>query len=686
MGTNRKFGWTPTATYKWLTCVWLAYASTGAVTAANVESSSLMDLSLEELMQVEITTFSRRPTQLARTPAAVFVVSDSDITRSGARSIPDVLRMVPGLQVAQLDSSTWAVTARGSNGVYANKLLVLMDGRTLYTPFYSGVYWGLQDTDLSAIDRIEIIRGPGATMWGANAVNGVINIITKKAGTDPGGAVSAVGGNLRSEGQASYAGALGNIDYRTYFKYFNRDALADTNSDDWDMLRGGLRIDGASGASDQWFLNAEMFTANIGESALTTSVTPPYNQVEIRSRDVDGGFLLAGWSRALSETSGLQLKTYFDRTDRDGGAPYEVRDTFDIDLQYNFKASDRHNVIWGLSYRLSEDETTGDFVISLDPASRTQHLLSAFIQDEVRLIGDKLFMTVGTKVERNNFSNNSLEWQPNIRLSWNITDEQMLWGSVARSVRVPSRIEQAATIHGAVVPPGAPGNPFPVPFVLTVLGDPDLDTEEVIAYELGYRQQFSETTYIDLAVFYNQYSDLRTIVDRAPVCEPGGTPVPGNPPCFLSAQYVSLPVQMENGGDIDTHGLELSVVHRFRSDWSLQASYTYLNSDDIPGSASSAVSQDYPAHQLSLRTAFSPTSTTEMDLWLRYVDELPAQDIDSYVTLDARASWRPVPALELSLVGRNLLESEHAEFLQEFNETEPVEVGREAYLELRWHF
>ena len=685
MDTIRGRGRTSTATCKQLACLLFACASFGAV-AANVESNSLMDLSLEELMQVEITTFSRRPTQLARTPAAVFVVSADDITRSGARSIPDVLRMVPGLQVAQLDSSTWAVTARGSNGVYANKLLVLMDGRTLYTPFYSGVYWGLQDTDLSAIDRIEIIRGPGATMWGANAVNGVINIITRKAGADPGGAVSAVGGNLRTEGQASYAGALGNVDYRAYFKYFDRDALADTDYDDWDMLRGGIRMDGTNGTSDQWFLNAEMFTADIGESALTTSVTPPYNQVEIRSRDVDGGFLLAGWTRALSENSGLQLKAYFDRTDRGGGAPNEVRDTFDIDMQHNFQASDRHNVIWGLSYRLSKDETTGEFVLSLDPASRTQHLLSAFIQDEIRLIGDKLFMTVGTKIERNNFSNHSLEWQPNIRLSWNVTDEQMLWGSVARSVRVPSRIEQAATIHGAVVPPGTPGNPFPVPFVLTVLGDPDLDTEEVIAYELGYRQQFGETTHIDLAVFYNQYSNLRTIVDRAPVCEPGGVPVPGNPPCFLSAQYVSLPVQMENGGDIDTHGLELSVVHRFKSDWSLQASYTYLKSDDIPGSASSAVSQDYPDHQFSLRAAFSPTSTTEMDLWLRYVDELSAQDIGSYVTLDARASWKPVPALELSLVGRNLLESRHGEFLQEFNETEPVEVAREAYLELRWHF
>lgn len=672
--------------YAWLICLGLACSGSAASAASDSAPDDLMNLSLEELMQVEITTFSRRPTQLSRTPAAVFVVSANDIAHSGARSIPDVLRMVPGLQVAQLDASTWAVTARGSNGVYANKLLVLMDGRTLYTPFYSGVYWGLQDTDLSSIERIEVIRGPGATMWGANAVNGVINIITKKAGADPGTTASVASGNLRSEGQVSHAGTVAGTDYRGYLKYFDRDAFADTGYDDWDMLRAGLRVDGTFGESDQWFLNTEIFTADIGESTLITSPTPPYNQLNNINRDVDGAFLLTGWSRTLSATSGLQFKMFFDHTDRDGGAPEEVRDTFDIDMQHYFRAGDRHNIIWGVNYRLSKDETTGDFVISLDPASRTQHLLSAFAQDEIRLVGDELFMTVGTKLENNSFSNNSLEWEPNIRLSWNASDTQTLWGSVARAVRVPSRIEQSATINGAVLPPGAPGNSFPVPFVLTIVGDPDMDTEEVIAYELGYRQQFSESTHVDVAVFYNQYSDLRIINDRAPVCQPGSVPISVNPLCFLSAQYVSLPIQMENGGDIDTHGLELSASHRFSPAWTMQAAYTYLHSDALPNAVSSAVSQDYPDQQLSLRTAFSPTATTDMDFWIRYVDQLSEQNVDSYLTLDTRFSWRPAPALELALVGRNLLGSGHVEFLQEFNETESVEVEREAYLELRWHF
>ena len=686
MGTLGNCRRMPAGSLAWAICLGLAWSGAAVAAAAAAAPDELMNLSLEELMQVEITTFSRRPTPLSRTPAAGLVVSAHDIAHSGARSSPDVLRMVPGLQVAQLDSSTWAVTARGSNGVYANKLLVLMDGRTLYTPFYSGVYWSLQDTDLSSIERIEVIRGPGATMWGANAVNGVINIITRKAGVDPGTTASVASGNLRNEGQVSHTGTLAGTGYRGYLKYFDRDALAATGYDDWDMLRAGLRIDGTAGKADQWFVNSEIFTADIGESVLTTSPAPPYSQANDIHRDIDGGFLLASWTRILSATSGLQLKMFFDHTDRDGGAPNEVRDTFDIDMQHHFSAADRHNIIWGLNYRRSEDETTGAFVISLDPASRNQRLFSAFAQDEIRLVGDELFMTIGTKLENNSFSNNSLEWEPNVRLSWNASETQTLWGSVSRAVRVPSRIELDATINGAVLPPGSPGNGFPVPFVLTVIGDPDMDTEEVIAWELGYRHQFSESTSIDAAVFYNQYSDLRIIADRAPVCQPGDVPVAVNPTCFLAAQYVSLPVQMENGGDIDTHGLELSASHRFSPAWTLQAAYTWLQSDSLPNAPSSAVSQDYPDHQLSLRTAFSPAANTDLDFWIRYVDELSAQNIDSYLTLDARFSWRPQPALELALVGRNLLDPEHGEFLQEFNETEAVDIEREAYLELRWHF
>ncbi len=671
-----------------LVCLGLAPCSVTAAeeSAAVTDADDLMELSLEDLMKIEVTTFSRKPTLLSKTPAAVFVVSQADIARSGARSIPDVLRMVPGLEVAQVDSSSWAVTSRGSNGVYANKLLVLMDGRTLYTPLYSGVYWDLQDTDLSSIDRIEVIRGPGATMWGSNAVNGVINIITSKASATKGGAVDLVAGTIRDEATASYGGSLGEADYRAFVKYFDRQGYGQNNFDQWDMLRTGLRVDWTDGQANELFLSTEAFTGNIGENTTITFPTPPYTSFEDTHREVDGGFLLAGWSRTLSATSNFQMQMFYDRTSQDDVQPNETRDTAEIDFQHRFLAAPRHDLIWGASYRWSKDETSETFTFTLDPSSRTQRLLSAFIQDEIRLSGDELFLTVGTKVEQNNFSSNDLEWEPNVRLSWNVTEAQMLWASIARAVRVPSRVEQSATINGAVVPPGVPGNPFAVPFVLTVLGDPDLKTEEATAYELGYRYQIFEATRLDLALFYNQYEHTRTIIDRAPVCQPGAIPVVVNPVCFITAAYVSLPVQIANGDDIDSHGAELSMSHRMGPSWWLQGSYTYLYVDDAPGSTASAVSQDYPKNQLSLRSALNLKENAQFDLWLRYVDNLPAQDIGSYVTLDARASWSPVPPLEVALVGRNLLESRHAEFLQEFNESIPVEIEREAYLELRWKF
>ena len=257
---------------------------------------------------------------------------------------------------------------------------------------------------------------------------------------------------------------------------------------------------------------------------------------------------------------------------------------------------------------------------------------------------------------------------------------------MARAVRVPSRSEQDATINGAVLPPGIPGNSFGVPIVLTVNGDPDLHNEDVIAYELGYRNQFSETASLDLAVFYNHYQNIRTTVTGAPICQPGAIPVPGFPPCFLTAEYVNLPVQITNGRDINSHGAELSLSYKVGENWRLQGAYTYLNVDDDPNATLAAVGQDYPANQLSLRSSTNLTATTELDFWIRYVDQLPEQAIDSYTTLDVRASWRPVPSLQVSVVGRNLLESSHAEFLSEFGASVPVEIKREAYVELRWLF
>ncbi len=657
--------------------------------AANTEQ--LFDLSLEELLQVEVTTFSRKAQLLSKTPAAMFVITSSDIKRSGAKSIPDLLRMVPGVQVAQVDASTWAVTARGSNGIFANKLLVLMDGRTLYGQLFSGVYWEQQDTDLSAIDRIEVIRGPGATMWGSNAMNGVINIITKKTSDTLGTYVEATAGTDLTEGVVRHGGEIGSARYRVYGKYLDRDGFApDTGEgvlDDWDMLRAGGRIDWQYSESDAVTFSGEIYSGDIGKNQIATFPVAPFNTTFNTTRNVSGGFGLISWNHKSSDSSDFQLNVYYDQRKLTNIPPDQERNTFDVDFQQRFSPWAGHDIVWGLGYRIGNDDTMGSFTISLDPASRTQRILSGFVQDEIRLPWNNLFLTVGTKLEKNNYSQDNLEVEPNIRLSWHASDSQTLWASVARAVRVPSRIEQDGIINGAVFPPGTPANAFPIPMTLTFLGNKEIKPEEVLAYEIGYRSQPAENITFDIALFYNQYKGVRVTTAQAPVCQPSETSFTVNPACFFTAQYVELPFVMGNGGDSETYGAEVAMSYRVFDRWSLQGAYSFLkiNADEMANVASS-LGEDSPEHQVSLRSLWQVSGSTQLDLWMRYIGKLRAQRIDSYVTLDARYMWSLSPAFEISFVGRNLLEPEHMEFVEEFGEGFPTAVQREAYLEFRWQF
>ena len=666
--------------------------------AGTGESDDLMDLSLVELLGLEVTTFSRQSQLLSDTPAAMFVISQTDITRSGARTIPDLLRMVPGLEVAQADSSTWAVTSRGSNGVFANKLLVLQDGRSIYSPLYSGVYWDINDTDLNSIDRIEVIRGPGATMWGSNAVNGVINIITKKAEDTKGGQLDVVAGTVRTEGTVRAGGDVGGATVRAFGKYFKRDGYVDDpinggNPDDWDMLRGGLRADWGYSEDSMLTFSGEVFEGKIGESVVTPLPTPPYVTIGQEERDVSGGFGLLAWDRKISDTSSIKLQTYYDHTDIKNIAPNETRDTFDIDMQHLFALGNRNAIVWGLGARVSKDKTEGDFTISLDPAERTQRIYSAFIQDDITLVEDRLSMIIGTKVEKNNFSVNDLEWEPNVRLSWNVTDSHLLWSSVARAVRIPSRIEQNGTINGGFLPPNVGDNIYDLPLLATIKGNPELDTEDVTAYELGYRGQLSGSVQADVSLFYNQYENLRTLEPDlfGITCQPGGTPpAPPFPPppssCPPTDFFVQLPILMVNGDDVDTYGAEFNISWSATDALYLQGGYTYLHVDDVDANPLASAGADNPEHQFSARSLWNVSASTKADLWLRYVGKLEGQGIPSYLTLDAKLSWMPLDSLELSLVGRNLLEDEHAEFLEEYGASIPTEIPREVFVQLDLRF
>lgn len=660
---------------------------------AEAETEELMGLSLEELLQVTVTTVARKPQSLSSTPAAIFVVSQDDIRRSGSRTIPDVLRMVPGLQVQQVDASSWAVTSRGSNGIFANKLLVLMDGRTIYSPMFSGVRWDTQDTDLASIDRIEVIRGPGAAMWGSNAVNGVINIITKDTRETQGFQADAAVGDLTSlQTTARFGGAAGDeFHYRVYGKYFDRDGYApEVNGDsydDWDMWRIGGRFDWSVTRNDEITLVAEAYDGSVGDNILQNSVTPPYQTISNVSDEPSGEFVLASWNRTLSDTSDFQLQMYFDHAERNQIAPEEVLDTVDVDFQHHFAIGSRHDLVWGLGLRYTEDKTTGSETISLVPPDRTQRQYSGFIQDEIRLYREKVFLTLGTKVEKNNFSQSNTEWSPNVRLSWLINDSSTAWASVAKAVRTPSRIELDGRILGSVEPPFTGMNTFPVPFALTINGNPTLHSEEVIAYEIGYRAQPTRSMTLDVAFFYNDYKDVRTLVSQGVLCQPAGLPI-SDPACFFGPfDYSEMPLLMMNQLDQDTKGMEIGMSFGIRDWWRIHGAYSYLKIDGSdPNTLSVNAGEDSPEHQLSVRSSMNFTSSTEFDFWMRYVDDLQIQNVDSYVTLDARVNWAISDAWQVSFAGRNLLDSSHLEFREEFGQNQTVEIPREFIAELRWQF
>ena len=656
----------------------------------------LMNLSLEELLNLEVTTVSRRSQSLSTASAAVFVITDQDIRRSGANSIPDVLRMVPGVSVAQIDGNKWAVTARGFNGRFAGKLLVLMDGRTLYTPLFSGVFWDVQDVSLESIARIEVVRGPGATLWGANAVNGVINIITKPASESRGGyahaGVSSEGGN---EAVFRYGGSLSTeTDYRLYFKHLdragNRDLANNPTADDWRSTRIGLRIDSKRSDRDSLMFMTEHYDSSMGETIFSRSVLPPYESIVDSEKRADGHVAQLSWTRTLSDDAAMTLQGYYDHRDRalDSGFRFSM-DTFDLDFQHAFTARIKHEIVWGLGYRHNTDEIGNGFGMALSPTTRAQKWASAFIQDEIALSPDNLYLTVGSKFEHNSFSDKEIEFEPNIRLRWKISQTSTAWASISRAVRLPSRGDLDSRAVTAVLPPLSPLNTAPVPIVISVSGSPNARSEELTAYEFGYRSQPTANLALDVALFFHDHDDERNISQGVPVCAPSAIPVAADPLCVLSAQHIENPFHLGNGGTSESYGIEIVADWAPTSWWRLQTSYSRLKFSDSGKPSAPAIgtlTQDSPEHQLSARSLMNIGSNTEFDLWLRYTDELQSLQIDSYLTLDARLGWSPRPGLQLSIGGRNLLEGAHREFVSEIRDVVPVQLERRAYIEARWSF
>ncbi|MBI1776246.1 MAG: TonB-dependent receptor plug domain-containing protein [Proteobacteria bacterium] len=648
-----------------------------ATPCARAEDSSFDDLtklSLEELLNIEVTSAAKRPQKLGDATSAIFVLTQEDIRRSGATSIPEALRMVPGLQVARIDANSWAITARGFASRFANKLLVLIDGRTVYTPLFSGVFWDRQDTMMEDVERIEIIRGPGAALWGANAVNGVINVITKHSKETQGDLASvAVGTAERVSGAFRHGGAIGDsATYRAYAKYFDRyDSTTASNGpgrDGWRYGRAGLRSDGETATRDTWTLDADAYRGRLGETFMTPSFAAPFISTTNGKTDTDGGHVLGRWNHSLAEGSDFTLQSYYDRTGFSDPRLSESRDTADVQLEHRLAIAERHEVVWGAGYRVTHDDVNNSAALALIPTSRTAQLLSAFGQDTVTIVADRFYLTGGAKIEYNTYT--SVEFQPTARLLWTPNASESVWTAVSRAVRTPSRAEEDVRLISSVLPPGAPGNPSPLPLETLISGSHALRAETLTAYEVGYRLQATSSLSFDLAGFYNDYRNLLS-------------EEPGAPTLVLSpVPHFVVPLTAANKLHGDTYGLELVSTWQPRHWWRLQGSYTFLkvdlrrDADSLAPAAIEAQRGQSPRHQFGLRSLIDVTSNVSFDSFLRYVDALPSLGVPRYVELNLRLGWRPVPNVELAIVGESLIRPAHLEFGSETLPVVPTRVER----------
>ncbi|MDB6038195.1 MAG: ligand-gated TonB-dependent outer rane channel [Verrucomicrobiales bacterium] len=657
-----------------------AFAAEPAVNQPDA-GSKVMDLSIEELMRIEVTSVSKKKEQLSDAAAAIFVITQDDIRRSGATSIPEVLRLSPGLEVARQDSHTWAVSSRGFNDEFANQLLVLIDGRSVYTPLFAGVYWDVQDLILEDVQQIEVIRGPGATLWGANAVNGVINITTKSA-KDTQGVLLTGGAGTEEQGfGARYGGKVGeNGYYRVYGKWFNRDesVLQDgsESNDVWQMERGGFRYDWTPTEQNSLTLQGDIYAGTLDQSVTEAAFTPPYSSRNINDVNVSGGDLLGRFSHSFSDTSEIALKLYYDRTERDRVVFREARDTFDVDLQYHFQWGSRQDIVLGAGYNLTADNLDNRFTVSFDPTSRTDSLYSGFFQDEISIIPDRLKLTLGSKLEHNDYT--GWEIQPSGRLSLKITDKQTAWFAASRAISTPSRAESDIRINQLAYPPGTFGPGTPAALV-SQFGSTSIDSKELVGFDLGYRIQAHDKLTVDLATFYNIYDRQRSIDAGTPY--PELTPVP----------HIVVPFTIGNLMEGESYGFEISTTWQATDWWRLRANYSFLKlqlhlkDGSLDPFNLEGAEQDSPVNQVGVRSYMDLPQHLEFDAGIRYVDSLDNRGVPSYVVGDVRLGWRPNKNWEFSITGQNLAGT-HKEFAPSYIQTQTTKVETSVFAKVTYRF
>nr|WP_294942636.1 TonB-dependent receptor [uncultured Mucilaginibacter sp.] len=591
----------------------------------------IKQLSVEELMNIEVTSVSKRPEKLSEVASAIQVITNEDIRRSGATNLPEALKLSPNLHVAQYNAYAWIISARGFNNVFANKLLVMIDGRTVYSPLFAGVFWDAQYLPLEAVDRIEVISGPGGTLWGANAVNGVINIITKKAKDTQGLYLSAAaGGYLNNQVSARYGGQIGkSLNYRFVFQRNQIDntlkADGQNNTDDWNVSQGQLRVDWDAGGANKF-----SFQSSVQGGNQHTNPGPS---------SFDAQNALGVWLHRFSSGSELQVQAYYDRMWRRDipGLISDQMQTYDIDMQHRFGLGKSHNILWGGGYRLMLDNSINatDFV-GFVPAAKNLRLYSSFVQDEIQLSPDALKLTLGTKLLHNVYS--GFEWQPSARLSWTPAKQQTVWAAVSRAVRTPSRIDVDYHIPTYPVPPNTPN----------VGGGPNFVSEKLIAYEIGYRIQPNQKASISIATYYNVYNDLYSV-----------EVLPGTQTYLI-----------QNGMEGNSQGIEVSGFYQLLKAWRVRGGYTFFHKNirDKPGhSFDTTYAGTDPQHQAVLQSMVDLTKNFQLDITGRYVSSRPLSVaagvpfVAAYSNLDIRLAWHS-KWIEVSVVAQNMANRSHVEF------------------------
>ena len=662
----------------------LATAAYGDDPLQTPTTSSLKQLSLEELSQIDVTTPSKEPVPAMRTPAAIYVITGEDIRRAGVTTIPDALRLAPGVEVAQIDGSKWSIGIRGFGTRLSRDVLVLIDGRTVYTPLFAGTYWEVQDTLLEDIDRIEVIRGPGGTIWGPNAVDGVINIITRSTKDTKGFFASAGGGNVE-QGFANFRYGGGNdqgLTWRVYGKAFTRGSETHRDGDSFDAWRGGqggFRLDWTTKHNDTFIVQGDLYRQEDGERVGGATYVPPMNLTLDGYEQLSGGNVLVRWNRKVNEKSDFQVQVFYDRTNRYEPNFGDRLNTFDVDFQGRRKLPFRQQLLYGVEGR----DYPGHFIevvsgLVFSPFNRTDYLVSAYLQDDITLIENRLVLSLGTKILHTNYT--GVQAEPSVRLAWTPNNRQTFWAAFTHAVRTPSDGEEDFYLSSFL------GTQNGTEIFARFNANTAFAPEQLNGYEIGYRQLIAKNVYVDFAGFFNHYHDLFSQDLAGPIALETTLPFPIN----TAEPPPNLLISAEFGNSLygTTAGGEIAPEWRPTEHWRLRGSWSYLNMNlsRAPGVAlgetPASVVRSSPRHEADLQSSLDLGKKLKVDLIFRYVSALPAVSAPAYTTGDARLAWRVTPPVEFSLVGRNLFQPGHVEYAGDPGL--PVAIRRNVFATLSW--